>query len=325
MPKLTYREAITKALADELRSDPDVIFFGEDVAAAGGAFKLTPGLLEEFGPERVRDTPISEQAIVGAALGSAITGLRPVAELMFADFIPVAMDQIVNQVAKYRYMSDGQFIIPLTLRAAQGGGAGFGTQHSACAESWLMQHPGILVVVPATPTDMYGLLRAAIREDNPVFVLEHKMLFTMAEEVPDDLPPMKLGEAVVRRSGRDLTIVATQLMMHRSLEAAEKLAAEGIEAEVIDLRCMVPMDTATILNSLQKTQRLVIVEEAPHAASWGGDVASLAATEGIYWLEAPVMRVNMGHQLIPYSPPLEDHVIPTVDRIMQAARAVMQG
>lgn len=324
MPEMTYREAICKALADEMRADENVIFFGEDVGAAGGVFKVTPGLFEEFGPNRVRDTPISEQAIMGAALGSAITGLRPVAELMFADFIPVAMDQIVNQIAKYRYMSGGQFIVPLTVRAAQGGGAGFGTQHSQCAEAWLMSAPGIKVAVPATPTDAYGLLRGAIREDNPVFVLEHKGLYTLKEDVPADSGPMPLGKALVRRAGKDVTVVATQLMLHRSLEAAETLAKEGIDVEVIDLRCMVPLDRETILTSLAKTNRLVVVEEAPHSAGWGGDIASLAADEGIYWLEAPVKRINMGHALIPYSPPLEDATLPTAVRIADGIRDVMR-
>ncbi|MEQ8671595.1 MAG: alpha-ketoacid dehydrogenase subunit beta [Aggregatilineales bacterium] len=323
MTVITYREAVQKALADELRTDENVIFFGEDVAEAGGAFKVTPGLWEEFGPDRVRDTPISEQAIVGAALGSAITGLRPVAELMFADFIPVAMDQIVNQVAKYRYMSGGQFVIPLTIRSAQGGGAGFGTQHSQCAESWLMNFPGIKVVVPATPADMYGLLRGAIREDNPVYVLEHKALYNMKGEVPDDLQPMALGEARVVREGTDVTIVAIQMMLHRSLEAAEQLEKEGISCEVVDLRCMAPLDTATVLASIKKTNRLVIVEEAPHSSGWGGDIASLAADEGIYYLEAPVKRVNFGGSLIPYSPPLEDSAIPNVERIAHAIRSVI--
>ncbi len=322
MPKMTYREAICKALADELRSDPNVIFFGEDVAEAGGVFKVTPGLFEEFGAARVRDTPISEQAILGTALGAAITGLRPVAELMFADFIPVAMDQIVNQIAKYRYMSGGQFTVPLTIRAAQGGGAGFGTQHSQCAESWLMNFPGIKIVVPSTPEDAYGLLRGAIREDNPVFVLEHKGLYNLAGEVSDTLAPMPLGKAKIVREGSDVTLVATQLMTHRSLEAAEQLAQQGIEAEVIDLRCMNPLDKDTLLTSIAKTNRLVVVEESPHAAGWGGDIASLAADEGIYWLEAPVKRVNMGHTLIAYSPPLEDAVIPNVERIVKTTVAL---
>ena len=325
MTKLTYREAVCKALADELRSDENVIFFGEDVAVAGGVFKVTPGLVEEFGPNRVRDTPISEQAIIGAALGSAITGLRPVAELMFADFVPVAMDQIVNQIAKYRYMSGGQFIVPLTVRAAQGVAGGFGTQHSQCVESWLMNIPGIKVVSPGTPTDAYGLLRGAIRENNPVFVLEHKSLYNMSEDVPDDTQPMALGKAVVRRAGKDVTVVAIQLMMHRALEAAALLATEGIDVEVIDLRSMAPLDKETILQSIQKTNRLVVVEESPHSAGWGGDIVSLAADEGVYWLEAPVKRVNMGNTLIAYSPPLEDEVVPSVNRIATAIREVMAG
>lgn len=325
MTKLTYREAVCKALADELRSDENVIFFGEDVAVAGGVFKVTPGLVEEFGPNRVRDTPISEQAIIGAALGSAITGLRPVAELMFADFVPVAMDQIVNQIAKYRYMSGGQFVVPLTVRAAQGVAGGFGTQHSQCVESWLMNIPGIKVVSPGTPSDAYGLLRGAIRENNPVFVLEHKSLYNMSEDVPDDTQPMALGKAVVRRAGKDVTVVAIQLMMHRTLEAAELLATEGIDVEVIDLRSMAPLDKETILQSIQKTNRLVVVEESPHSAGWGGDIVSLAADEGVYWLEAPVKRVNMGNTLIAYSPPLEDEVVPSVNRIAVAIREVMAG
>jgi pyruvate dehydrogenase E1 component beta subunit len=325
MPELTYREAICKALADELRSDPDVIFFGEDVAEAGGVFKVTPGLFEEFGPERVRDTPISEQAILGSALGAAITGLRPVAELMFADFIPVAMDQIVNQIAKYRYMSGGQFRVPLTIRAAQGGGAGFGTQHSQCAESWLASFPGLKVVSPATPTEAYCLLRGAIRDDNPVFVLEHKMLYTLKEDVPADASPIAPGKARIVRTGADVTVVALQLMLHRALEAAEQLAPKGINAEVIDLRSVTPLDRTTILASLEKTGRLVIVEESPAGAGWGGDLASLAADDGVYFLDAPVKRVNMGGALTPYSPPLEDAAIPTTARIASAIEDVMRG
>jgi acetoin:2,6-dichlorophenolindophenol oxidoreductase subunit beta len=323
MPEMTYREAVAKALADELGSDPDVIFFGEDVAEAGGVFKVTPGLYERFGGDRVRDTPISEQAIIGMALGAAITGLRPVAELMFADFVPVALDQIANQVAKYRYMSGGQFVVPLTIRAAQGGGNGFGTQHSQCAEAWLMSFPGVKVVSPSTPADMYGLLRGAIRENNPVVVLEHKGLYNLKGEVADDAAPMPLGEAKIVRTGKDVTIIASQLMLHRSVEAAAQLASEGIECEVIDVRSFVPLDKATILGSLAKTNRLVVVEEAPHQAGWGGDIASLAVDEGVYWLAAPVKRVNMGGALIAYSPPLEDEVVPNVSRIVRAVQDVM--
>jgi pyruvate dehydrogenase E1 component beta subunit len=323
MPKMTYREAATRAMADAMRADEKVVLFGEDVAVAGGVFKVSPGLYEEFGPLRVRDTPISEQAIIGTALGAAITGLRPVAELMFADFIPVAMDQIVNQIAKYRYMSGGQFIVPVTIRAAQGAGAGFGTQHSQCAESWLMNIPGLKIVVPGTVADMYGLLYSAIIDNNPVIVLEHKVLYNLAEEVPDVLQPVPLGKAVVRRPGRDVTIVATQLVMHRALEAAATLAQEGIEAEIIDLRSMAPLDEEAILSSVARTHRLLVVEEAPHAGGWGGDIVSLVADKGIYWLEAPVRRVNMGGALVAYSSVLEDEVVPKPARIAQAVRDLL--
>jgi acetoin:2,6-dichlorophenolindophenol oxidoreductase subunit beta len=323
MPELTYREAVQKAIADELRSDPDVIFFGEDVAKAGGVFKVTPGLYEEFGENRVRDTPISEQAIIGTALGAAITGLRPIAELMFADFIPVAMDQIVNQVAKYRYMSGGQFVVPLTIRAAQGGGGGFGTQHSQCAESWLMNFPGLKVVVPSTPLDMYSLLRGAVREDNPVIVLEHKFLYNNKGEVPDNTPPAELGKAKIVQSGTDVTVVGVQLMLHRALEASENLKQDGISAEVIDLRTITPLDTETILKSVQKTGRLIIVEETPRLGGWGANIASLVADEGIYFLDAPIKRVNMEQSLIAYSPVLEDEIIPNVSRIESAIRELV--
>jgi pyruvate/2-oxoglutarate/acetoin dehydrogenase E1 component len=322
MPVLTYREAVRNAMADEMRADENVIFFGEDVAVAGGVFKTTPGLYEEFGPVRVRDTPISEEAFIGAALGAAITGLRPVAELMFADFIPVAMDQIVNQIAKYRYMSGGQFIVPLTIRSAQGGGVGFGTQHSQTAENWLLNTPGLKIVLPATPMDAYGLLRGAIRENNPVIVLEHIGLYNIKGEVPEDTGVLELGKAKIMREGRDVTVVAAQLMMHRSLEAAEILVKESIDVEVIDLRTLAPMDTNTVLESISKTNRMVVVEEAPHSSSWGGDLVSLAADEGIYWLEAPVKRVNMGGAMFAYSEPLESLAIPSVDRIAAAIREV---
>lgn len=325
MAILTYREAVHNALADELRSDPKVIFMGEDIAVAGGVFKVTPGLYEEFGGDRVRDTPISEEAFVGMALGAAITGLRPIVELMFADFIPVAMDQIVNQIAKYRYMSGGQFKVPLTIRSAQGGGVGFGTQHSQTAENWLMNTPGLKLVVPGNPADAYGLLRSAIQEDNPVVVLEHKGLYNMKGEVPDNLGALPLGQAKVLREGTDITVVATQLVCQRSLEAAEQLAQDGYSVEVIDLRTMIPLDGETILKSIAKTHRLVVVEEAPHASGWGGDIVSLAADQGIYYLDAPVKRVNMGNVMFAYSEPLESAAIPGTERIKAAIRDVLNA
>lgn len=323
MPTMTYRQAVAEAISAEMRRDGAVVFFGEDVAKAGGVFKVTPGIYEEFGPLRVRDTPISEQAIVGTALGAAITGLRPVAELMFADFIPVAMDQIVNQVAKYRFMSGGQFTVPLTIRAAQGAGGGFGTQHSQCAESWLMNFPGLKVVAPATPADMYGLLRAAIRADDPVIVLEHKSLYNLVGDVDLEAEPEQLGRARVIRPGADVTLVATQQMLHRALEAAETLAAEGVELEIVDLRTLVPLDAATVLQSLRKTSRLVIVEEAPRLGGWGASVAALAADEGLFHLDAPIKRVNMENALIAYSPALEDEIIPNAGKIAETVRRLL--
>ncbi len=325
MPTMTYREAVREALADAMREDEDVIFFGEDVAVAGGVFKTTPGLYDEFGPVRVRDTPISEEAFIGAALGAAITGLRPVAELMFADFIPVAMDQIVNQIAKYRYMSGGQFVVPVTIRSAQGGGVGFGTQHSQTAENWLLNTPGLKIITPGNPADAYSLLRAAIAENNPTIVLEHKGMYAMKGEVPDNRTVGTLGEAKVVREGTDVTVVGIQLMVQRALEAAEILEKEGISAEVIDLRTLAPMDTDTVLNSITKTHRLVVAEEAPHASSWGGDLVSLAADQGIYYLDAPVKRVNMGGAMFAYSEPLEKLAIPSTERITEAIREVMAG
>ncbi len=323
MPTMTYRQAVTEAIATEMREDESIVFFGEDVAKAGGVFKVTPGIYEEFGPVRVRDTPISEQAIIGTALGAAITGLRPVAELMFADFIPVAMDQIVNQVAKYRFMSGGQFTVPLTIRASQGAGGGFGTQHSQCAESWLMNFPGLKVVAPSTPADMYGLLRAAIRDDDPVIVLEHKSLYNLVGEVDLNAAPEALGTAEVIRRGEDITLVATQQMLHRALEAADKLAEEGIKPEVIDLRTLVPLDGATILRSVQRTSRLIIVEEAPRLGGWGASVAALVADEGLFHLDAPIKRVNMENALIAYSPALEDEIIPNAEKIEKAVRQLL--
>ncbi len=323
MRTITYRQAVTEALATEMRNDDSIVFFGEDVAKAGGVFKVTPGIYEEFGELRVRDTPISEQAIIGTALGAAITGLRPVAELMFADFIPVAMDQIVNQVAKYRFMSGGQFTVPLTIRASQGGGGGFGTQHSQCAESWLMNFPGLKVVVPSTPASMYGLLRDAIRDDDPVIVLEHKSLYNLVGEVDFDAAPEELGKAEIVRQGDDITVVATQMMLHRALETADNLADEGISLDVIDLRTLVPLDGETILRSVQKTSRLLIVEEAPRLGGWGASVAALVADEGLFHLDAPIKRVNMENALIAYSPVLEDEIIPNVARIEKAIRQLL--
>jgi pyruvate dehydrogenase E1 component beta subunit len=325
MPILTYREAICRALEEELARDERVIFFGEDVAKAGGVFKVTPGLYEKFGGDRVRDTPISEVAIVGAGIGAALTGMRPVIELMFADFAAVTLDQITNQASKLRYMSGGQITVPLTIRAAQGGGVGFGSQHSQCCETWFMHAPGLKVAVPSTPADALGLLKSAIRDDNPVVFLEHKNQYADKGEVPDGEHLVPFGVASIVRPGDDLTIIATQKMIGVALAAAEQLAQEGISAEVIDPRTLVPLDTETILGSVKKTGRLVTVEEAVHAGGWGGEIATIVSDQAIWWLESPIVRVTLkGGGLIPFSTPLEAYVIPGKDDVIAAAHRVMK-
>jgi pyruvate dehydrogenase E1 component beta subunit len=315
MNELTYREAVAKALADELERDERVILLGEDIGAAGGVFQATAGLFERFGPQRIRDTPIAEQAIVGCALGAAVAGLRPVAEIMFADFAGVCHDQIVNQVAKYRYMTGGQAQVPLTLRLANGGGGGFAAQHSQSVENWFLNVPGLKMCVPATPADCYGLLRSAIRDDNPVLFFEHKLLYPIRADVGDALAPLELGRADIVRSGSDLTVVATQLMRHRALEAAESLAAEGVDIELIDPRTLAPLDLETIVSSVEKTGRLACVQECPATGSWGAAV--LAAVVEAAWesLDARPLLVSADETPIPYSGPLEDAWLPSVQRI----------
>ena len=324
MASITYREAVARALDEELARDENVIFFGEDVAKAGGVFKVTPGLYEKHGPSRVRDTPISETAIVGAGVGAAVTGLRPVVELMFADFAAVCLDQIVNQAAKLRYMSGGQLNVPLTIRAAQGGGAGFASQHSQCLETYFMHTPGLKVVVPSTPADVLGLLKSAIRDDNPIVFLEHKLQYAERGEVPDSEHLVPLGVARTVREGSDVTIVAAQRMVGVATRAAETLATEGISCEVIDPRTLVPLDLDTIIDSVKKTGRLVTVEETMHAGGWGSEIATRVTDEAIWYLEGPVVRVTMGHSIIPFSEPLETHLIPKERDGIDAIRRVLE-
>jgi pyruvate/2-oxoglutarate/acetoin dehydrogenase E1 component len=318
---VTYREAIGRALADELDSDPRVVLIGEDVGAAGGVFKATDGLFARFGATRVRDTPISEQAIVGTVLGAAVAGLRPVGEIMFADFAGVCFDQIVNQLAKYRYQCGGQVGVPATLRMAGGGSVGFGAQHSQCVENWFLNTPGLKLCVPATPGDVYTLLRAAIRDDDPVIVFEHKALYSLSGELADG-PGLPIGTAEVVRPGTDVTVVATQLMRHRAVEAAEILAAEGISCELIDPRTVAPLDTDTIVASVGRTGRLVCVQEAPAPGSWGQSVISHVAEHAFELLDAPPRLVAADPIPIPYARSLEDATLPSVERIAAAVRAV---
>jgi len=321
MSEMTYRAAVAAGMAQEMERDPNVVFLGEDVAAAGGVFKTTVGLLDRFGPERVRDTPISEQAIIGAAMGAAMTGLRPIAELMFSDFFAVSWDMVANQIAKTRYMTDGQVSLPLVIRTANGGGLGFGAQHSQSIENWAMAIPGLKVVAPSNPRDVVGLLAAAIRDNDPVIFCEQKSLYPIKGEVPDGEVLDRLGTARILRAGTDATVVALAAMVPRALEAAERLAAtDGTNVEVIDLRSLVPLDTTTILDSVKKTGRLFTVEENPRLLGWGAEIASLVADEGFWSLDAPIVRITSPHVPLAAAPALEAATMPSVDRIAETIR-----
>lgn len=320
MAELTYREAVSRGIAQEMEHDPTVYFLGEDIAAAGGVFKTTEGLLDRFGPDRVRDTPISEQAIIGAAMGAAMNGLRPIAELMFSDFFAVCWDIVANQIAKTRYMTDGQVALPLVIRTANGGGVRFGAQHSQSVESWMMAIPGLKVVVPSTPVDVIGLLAAAVREPDPVIVVEPKVLYSSKGEVPDGEIVDELGTARTLRPGDDVTICALGAMVPKALAAAEQLESAGVSAEVIDLRSLVPLDMSTILGSVGRTSRLVTVEENPRLCGWGAEVASIVAEEGFFALDGPIVRVTTPHIPLPSAEALEDAAIPSVDRIIEGVR-----
>ena len=321
MAERTYRQAIADGIGQEMERDGSVVLIGEDVGAAGGVFKLTEGLFDRFGPERVRDTPISEQAIVGAAMGAAMTGLRPIAELMFSDFFAVTWDMVANQIAKTRYMTDGQVSIPLVLRTANGAGLRFGAQHSQSIENWAMAIPGLKLVAPSTPADMKGLLAAAVRDDDPVIVCEHKALFAERGDVPDGEHVVPLGQAAVLREGSDVTLVALAAMVPKALAAAERLAADhGIDAEVIDLRSLIPLDAQAILGSVAKTSRLFTIEENPRVGGWGAEIVSLVADEGFYSLDAPLVRITTPHIPLPSAAALEDMAIPSVDRIVETVK-----
>ena len=325
MAELTYRQAVAHGIAQEMERDETVVLLGEDIAAAGGVFKTTEGLLERFGPNRVRDTPISEQAIVGAAMGAAMTGLRPVAELMFSDFFAVTWDIVANQIAKTRYMTDGQVTLPLVLRTANGGGLRFGAQHSQSIENWAMAIPGLKVVAPSTSADMAGLMAAAIRDPDPVIVCEHKALFAEKGEVPDGEHVDELGRAKVLREGTDATVVALAAMVPRALAAAEELAAEGISVEIIDLRSLVPLDVGTVLRSVEKTTRLFTVEENPRLVGWGAEIVSIVAEEAIYSLDGPVVRITTPHVPLAANPLLEDAQMPSVERVVATVRRTLEA
>jgi pyruvate dehydrogenase E1 component beta subunit len=325
MAELTYRDAVARGIAQEMERDPDVIFFGEDVAKAGGVFKATVGLYDQFGPKRVRDTPISEQAIMGAAMGAAMTGLKPIAEIMFSDFFAVCFDYIANEFPKSRYMSNGQLKCPLVVRTGNGGGARFGAQHSQSVENWCMMIPGLKVVAPSTPRDVVGLMAAAVRDPDPVIFFEHKSLYPVKGEVPDGEIVDTLGTASIVRPGKDATILALALMVPRALQAAEKLATVGIDCEVIDVRSLVPLDTQTILGSIARTHRVFTVEENPRLCGWGAEIMSIVADEAFYDLDGPPVRITTPHVPLPAADILEDMMLPSVDRIAETVRRSLGG
>ncbi|SDX90429.1 pyruvate dehydrogenase E1 component beta subunit [Acetomicrobium thermoterrenum DSM 13490] len=320
MRKLTMRAAINEALRQEMRRDPNVYVIGEDVGVFGGCFGVTAGLIDEFGPERVVDTPITESAIVGNALGAAATGLRPVAEIMFMDFVGVTMDQIYNQAAKMRYMFGGKAKIPMVIRAACGAGGSAAAQHSQSLEAWFMHVPGLKVVAPSTAYDAKGLLISSIRDDNPVIFVEHKFIYDLEGEVPEDIYTVPLGKADVKRQGSDVTIIATMAMVHRALEAAEELSKEGISVEVVDPRTLQPLDGETIIESVKKTHKVVIVHEAVKFAGPGAEIAAMIAEEAFDYLDAPIKRVAAPFTPVPFSPVLEQEYIPSKEKIIAAVR-----
>ena len=319
MAELSYRDAVAAGIAQEMERDDNVILIGEDVAAAGGVFKTTVGLLERFGADRVKDAPISEQAIMGATMGAAMTGLRPIAEIMFSDFLAVCWDIIANQIAKSRYMTDGQCSFPLVIRMANGAGVRFGAQHSQSLENWAMAVPGLKVVAPSSPADVKGLLAAAIRDPDPVMFFEHKSLYGIKGEVPDGEYVDELGKANVVRNGADLTILALAAMVPKAVEAADLLQSErGISATVVDVRSLVPLDTKTILREVGKTHRVVTVEENPRLCGWGAELSSIVAEELFYELDAPILRITTPHIPLPATDNLEDLVLPSVPRIVDS-------
>ncbi|HSR44079.1 MAG TPA: alpha-ketoacid dehydrogenase subunit beta [Acidimicrobiia bacterium] len=321
MAELSYRDAISAGIAQEMRRDPRLVMLGEDIAGAGGVFKTTVGLLDEFGPKRVRDTPISEQAILGAAMGAAMTGIPVIAEIMFSDFLAVCWDIVANEMAKSRYMTGGQVTVPVVIRTANGAGSRFGAQHSQSVENWCMMIPGLKVVAPSNPADVVGLMAAAVRDPDPVVFFEHKSLFATKGEVPNGEIIDELGKATIVRPGSDCTIAALALMVPRALQAAERLAEEGISAEVIDVRSLVPLDTQTILGSVARTGHLFTVEENPRLCGWGAEIASIVAEESFWDLDGPVVRITTPHIPLPSADILEDLALPSVDRIYETVRA----
>jgi pyruvate dehydrogenase E1 component beta subunit len=322
--QITFSEALREAMTEEMRRDSSVFLMGEDVGVFGGVFGVSAGLYAEFGEERVRDTPISEQAIVGAGLGTALVGMRPIVEIMFGDFVAVAMDQVVNQAAKARYMSGGKAQVPLTIRITTGAPGSAAAQHSQSPEGWFMNVPGLKIAVPATPYDAKGLLKTAIRGEDPVLFFEHKMLYALEGDVPEEDYSVPFGQATVRREGNDASLITIGGMLPRAMEAADRLAGRGISVEVIDPRTLVPLDTAALVESVKKTGRAVILHEAHRRAGPGAEIAAILAEEAIGYLDGPILRVATKNVPFPYSPELEEFILPGVDDIVEEVEGMVK-
>src|SRR6266511_2086193 len=320
MPELSYREAVRDALSRAMREDDDVFVMGEDIAEMGGSMGVTQGMLDEFGPERVRNTPISEMALAGAAIGAAMQGMRPVAEIMYEDFLTLATEQIVNQAAKHRYMSGGQLTVPVTFRTQGGAGWSPGAQHAQQLESWVVHIPGLKVVFPSTPTDVRGLLWSSIYDDNPVVFFEHRTLYGIKEDVPEELEPIPLGRARVHREGEDVTVIATGRLVHEALGAAKEAAEEGISVEVVDSRTLLPLDEETLVESVKKTSRCVVAHEAVSRMGFGAEVAAVVQHQAFDYLDAPIERVGAKFAPIPFAPVMEDYVVPHEAEVLEAIR-----
>jgi pyruvate/2-oxoglutarate/acetoin dehydrogenase E1 component len=324
MPELTYREAVRDALSRAMRTDEDVFIMGEDIAEMGGSMGVTQGMLAEFGPDRVRNSPISEMAIVGAGIGAAMQGMRPVVEIMYEDFTTLAMEQIVNQAAKHRYMSGGQVTVPLTVRTQGGAGWSPGAQHAQQVEAWFVHVPGLKVVFAATPSDVRGLLWSSIYDDNTVLFFEHRTLYPIKEEVPDELEPIPLGQARVHREGEDVTVIATGRLVHEALSAAEEAEKEGVSVEVVDPRTLQPLDEDALVASVKKTNRCVVAHEAVVRGGFGAEVAAVIQHQAFDWLDAPIERVGAKFTPIPFAPVMENFVVPHADDVLEAIRRTVQ-
>ena len=325
MREITYAQAIKEAMCEEMRKDEDVFLMGEDVGVYGGAFGVSRGMIDEFGPERVRDTPISEAVIVGAAIGAALTGMRPISEIMFSDFLTISMDQLVNQAAKIRYMFGGNAKVPMVVRTPSGSGTGAAAQHSQSPEAWFCHVPGLKVVIPSTPYDAKGLLKAAIADDNPVVFFEQKLLYSKKGTIPEEEYVVPLGVADVKRAGTDVTLITYGRMLPTCVDVAERLSAEGIEIEIIDPRTLLPLDSETLIQSAKKTGKVLIVHEAVQTGGFGGEISAvLSNSDAFFYLDAPIMRLGGIDVPIPYCPELERNVVPTEDKITQAVHQLMR-